>query len=368
MRRRVPIPRPLSSPLRARRLAATVLAAAVAVAPAWPAAPASAATSPPEPRPLIDDTEPRVTVALSPSELTVGDRVDAVLTVSAPEARLVGAPRFPDWATHWGSAEILEVSSPETLEPRAGVATFRQKLVLTAFRPGEVALPPQEVEVPFSRGSVRISTPAELGFEISPVLPPPAEEGPRDGVEDGVPTAEDEDATEPGRRPEEPLRSLPLTPAFWATAGLLGAACVALAFLLWGRIRTPEIRSEDLTPLVRLERDLEALPSHPSLVDAHARLSRALRRYLGRELAFPAAESTTTEIRRALAVRRVPEAVHRDADEVLTACDLVKFARRETRPEVLRQRVGTVRRLGRELDVHLHPPEPHPPSPEEGAP
>ena len=347
MRRRLPI----------RRLAATALALAL-VGAALLAAPAS----PEAPRPLIDDAEPRVTVALSPSELTVGDRIDAVLTVSAPESELAGPPRFPDWESHWGTAEILEVRPPETLEPRAGVAGFRQKLVLTAFRPGEVALPARGVEVPLARGTVRVATPAELTFEISPVLPPPAEQERDDppALEaGGSPT--DGETPDLELRPEEPPRGLPLTRAFWVATGALGAACFALGLLLWRQIRTPGTRPEDLTPLFRLQRDLDALADLPSVVDAHAGLSRALRHYLARELGFPAPESTTTEIRRTLAARRVPEAVHRDAGEVLAACDLVKFARRGSTTEVLRRRIGTVRRMGRRLDEHLHTPEPHSP-------
>jgi len=357
-----------------RRLALSLLAVAASVSP--PGVGALAARTP-DPRPLVDDAEPRVTVALSPSELTVGDRVDAVLTVSAPEAELAGPPRFPDWEVRWGSAEVLEVSPPETLEPQGGVAAFRQRLVLTAFRPGEVALPPREVEVPLAGGPVRVATPAELSFEISPVLPPPAEEGRGEGgVDDGATAPGDGDRPELEPRPENPLRTLPLTRAFWVAAGTLGAVCLALALLLWRQTGPPAPRPRELTPLARLERDLETLTGIPSPVEAHALLSRALRHYLGRELGFPAPESTTTEIRRELAARRLPQRIHLDTGEVLAACDLVKFARRETSPGGLRRRIGTVRRVSREMDVALHPPPhatPHRPTPrasgsEEGTP
>lgn len=326
-------------------------------------APGTLGAQTPDPAPLIDDAQPRVSVSLSPSELTVGDRVTAVLTVSAPETRLAGSPRFPDWDATWGTAEIVEVGPPETLEPRGGVATFRQRLVLTAFRPGEVELPPREVEVPLARGPVRIATAAALGFEISPVLPPSAAEDRGGGVERGVgPGIGTQTGEEPELEPrsEEPLRTLPVSRAFWLTAGTLGAACLVLGLLLRRRVRPSEAGAEDLGPLLRLERDLAGLPKTPSLVEAHALLSRALRLYLGRELGFPAPESTTAEIGRELAARRVPEGVHRDAAEVLAACDLVKFARRATTPGVLDRRIGTVRRMGRELEEYLHPPQ-HPP-------
>lgn len=344
-----------------RRLALSLLAVAASVSAPVPGALATVAARTPDPLLLVDDAEPRVTVALSRSELTVGDRVDAVLTVSAPEAELAGPPRFPDWELRWGLAEVLEVSPPETLEPQGGVASFRQRLVLTAFRPGEIALPPREVEVPLASGPVRVATPAELAFEISPVLPAPAEEGRGEGDDDRATAPGDGDRPELEPRPEDPLRSLPLTRAFWLASGTLGAACLALALLLWLQAGQPELRPEVLTPLVRLERDLAALPGIPSPVEAHALLSRALRRYLGRELGFPAPESTTTEVRRELAARRLPQGVPHDTGEVLGACDLVKFARREPSPGALSRQIGTVRRVSQELDVHLHPPPLRPP-------
>jgi hypothetical protein len=352
------------------RISVPRLALAVAISlPVLGLAAALGARTPETPL-LIDDAEPRVTVALSPSELTVGDRVDAVLTVSAPEKELAGPPRFPDWETHWGSAEILEVGPPETLVPRGGVASFRQKLVLAAFRPGEVPLPPQEVEVPLATGPVRVATAPELSFEISPVLPPREQEEGRgdDRSQNAVPgtvpgtvpeaTVDNGEGPELELRPEDPLRTLPLTRAFWVAAGALGAVCLALVLLLWRQVGPPVPRPEKLTARDRLERDLAAVPKAASLAEAHALLSRALRRYLGRQLGFPAPESTTTQIRRELTAHRLPAAAHRGAAEILAACDLVKFARRPSTRGVLDRRVEIVRRVGRELETHpLQPPE-----------
>ncbi|HJX26948.1 MAG TPA: hypothetical protein VJ885_03485, partial [Thermoanaerobaculia bacterium] len=95
-------------------------------------------------------TPPRVEVSLSPREGTVGDRIEAVLTLRADPAALAGAPRFPAWETTWGDAEILEKGEPQQIQEKAGSgpAVWRQRIVLTAFRPGPVNLPPVEVAVP----------------------------------------------------------------------------------------------------------------------------------------------------------------------------------------------------------------------------
>lgn len=304
-----------------------------------------------DPTLLIDDLTPRVTVAFSPTELTVGDRVTAVLTVTAPEGLLAGEPRFPDWNATWGAAEILQVDAPEALDPRGGVAAFRQRLVLASFRPGDVPLPPREIELGESANPARLTTPADLALHIVPVLPEPAEES-RDP---GAPEPE----IEP--RPEEPPQVLPLSRSFWWAMGTAAAGCLALALLLWKRARLPAVqRPETLSPLARLERDLTALPAVPSAVEGHALLSKALRRYLGGQLGFPAPESTTTEIRRRLNARQVPDTVHRGTGEVLSACDLVKFARRATSADGLERHTRTARQVGRELESHLHPPRPEP--------
>jgi len=312
---------------------------------------AASAASPADTALRIDDAEPRVTVALSPAKLTVGDRVTAVVTLTAPRALLTGEPRFPYWEQTWGRAEVLEVNAPESLSPRGGVATFRQRLVLAAFRPGEVRLPPRDIGVPLASGTVTATTPEDLSFRIAPVLPPSAQEG----------TAEGEDVTvEPDlrRRAEEPPRPLPLTARFWWASGVTACACLALAFLLWARLRTSAAAPEaTLGPLERFERELEAVSASPSSLEGHARLSRALRRYLGRRLGFPAPESTTTEIRRDLEARRIPEQLIRGTAEVLGACDLVKFARRTSTAGGLDRHVQTAHRVGRELERHLRPPD-----------
>jgi len=339
------------------RAPAVLPIALLAALPILPLAPSPATAQEPEPRRQtgsIDDAQPRVTVALSPTELTVGDRVTAVLTVTAPEGLLTGIPRFPEWEATWGRAEILAVGEPETLEPRGGVATFRQRLVLAAFRPGEVVLPPQEVELPQSQGSTRLTTPDDLVLRITPVLPPPTPEG-------GDPLVEGAEPEELEPKPEAPPHELPLTRAFWWAVGTTACICGLLALLLWSRTRGPQRRLETLTPLAQLERELQGLPAAGSLVDTHAALSRALRRYLGHRLGFPASESTTSEIRREVGTRSLPETVRDGSSEVLIACDLVKFARRHTTAADLRRHTATTRRVGHDLERSLRPPE------EEGA-
>jgi hypothetical protein len=222
---------------------------------------------------------------------------------------------------------------------RDGIATWQQRLVLRAFRPGSVPLPPVAVEIPLRTGTVRTQTPAGLALAIRSVIPP-REQNP-------IP------------KPPAAMRPLPLGSRFWWTLGSLTALCLIALWLVRRQRRmavagAPEIPA--LPPFEELAVELDRLAAEPSMLALHTRLSLAMRRYLGRRLPFPAVESTTAEIQRQLLSRRVP--VARQTVELLRACDLVKFARQEVDESRSRALVTTARGLAQELDSHLAPREP----------
>ena len=286
---------------------------------------------------------PRLEVALTPREITVGDRVEAVLSLDAGTGPLAGAPRFPAWRETWGDAEVLEVEAPEPVGD--GERAWRQRLVITAFAPGETELPPVAVAVPGAEGTVEARTPQGLALTVRSVLPQ------RDDQEG-------EDA-EPQPKPEAPPVPLPLGAPFWWTTAGLSAACLALGLLLVRkRAAVAAAAGPPLDPLPELVRELDRAAAEESAVKAHTRLSLALRRYLGRTLAFRAAESTTSEIHRRLLAHRLPAPLVRRAVELLRGCDLVKFARQEMGPERIAERVAAARAVGEEVERHVHPPEP----------
>jgi hypothetical protein len=280
-------------------------------------------------------------VTLAPETITVGDRVEALLVLSAGEEELAGEARFPVWDERWGAAEILEVGPVESSEASRSAAgrrvALRQRLVLTAFRPGELELPPQRVALPGPDGTAELWTPAGLVLRVDSVLPA------------GAKTA----ALEP--RAPAPPRPLPLGGAFWLTlaAGSLLAAAVALAARRRGTAAVaPERR---LGPAEELARALERAERAGAPEEAHVLLSLALRRYLGRAFGFPAAESTTAEIRRELRGRRAPAPAAARTDELLRACDRVKFAREPVERSTLEARIAAAREIAEWLEAHLAP-------------
>lgn len=305
-----------------------------------------------------------LSVALSPRTPTVGDRVTALFTLTAPAAAVTGEPRFPDWQGAWGAAEVVSFTEPERLTERDGIATWRQRVELTAFRPGTVALPPVEVTVPTrTEGDLALPSPAGLGFAIASVLPDPTDPDSPLGAE-GEEGEEARSALEP--RPPEAPRTLPWGRLFWILAGVLAAVTAGLLWWLWKSRRPAPASAPDLGPLEELEVALAACATRATPVAAHAQLSTALRRYLGRRLGFSALESTTTEIRRRLHRAVLPAGGVEGVLTVLTACDGVKFDRRDparsgvapTGDASLGGRIDLARRSAQTLERHLRPPDP----------
>ncbi|HUP42383.1 MAG TPA: hypothetical protein VM599_04165 [Thermoanaerobaculia bacterium] len=321
----------MTSPSTAVRSVAAALSVTTALLLAAALSPAAAAAT--------------LEVTLAPETITVGDRVEALLVLTAGEEELAGEARFPVWGERWGAAEILEVGPIESTAPSAASRSaagrrvaLRQRLVLTAFRTGELELPPQRVALPGPDGTAELWTPAGLVLRVDSVLPAGAE------------TA----ALEP--RAPAPPRPLPLGRAFWLTLGagsLLAAAAVALA----ARRRAASAKAPEgrLGPAVELARALGSAERAGAPEEAHVLLSLALRRYLGRAFGFPAAESTTAEIRRELRGRRAPAPVAARTDELLRACDRVKFAREPVERSTLEARIAAAREIAERLEAHLAP-------------
>jgi hypothetical protein len=292
---------------------------------------------------------PRLTVELEPETATVGDRVHATLTLTVPGSETGEEPRFPAWGKSWGEAEILE-AGPVERSPNAPI--WRQRLVLAAFRTGEIALPARSV-LPPGAGGESLSTSESLTFTVESVLPD-----------------DDDEAIEPA--PPAPARALPAGERFWwtlAIGGLLAAVSLAAA---WARGRSPRspgtVEAGHLLPpyeelLERLGRlsspgAPDSAVSRATIERSHVELSHALRWYLGRSLGFPATESTTTEVRQGLRDRRAPEPVVAWTEEILRACDGVKFAREPAPASSLGERVRTTRELAGTLERHLRPAAP----------
>jgi hypothetical protein len=280
------------------------------------------------------------------------------LAVTASE--LAGEARFPTWGKTWGDAEIVGAGPVERSAGGAGETRLRQRVTLVAFRPGKVPLPAVDVVIPMAGGSRKLSTPAGLALQVASVIPG--------------------DPRQAKPKPPAAPRPLPWGRRFWWTFAGMSVAALALGFWVFARRRAAEIAAPALPPFEELERELARIAATlagPEGAGAPARiaaaLSSALRRYLGRELEFPALESTTTEIQRRLRAGQTPEGISRPGVDLLRRLDRIKFSRRETqspeRPEsaanvasgaIFSEAIAAARSVASGLDRHLRPSLPTP--------
>ena len=272
-----------------------------------------------------------VQVSLSPNQPTVGDRIAATITLQVDPGALAADPRFPTWKATWGEAEVVSAGRPEKVSD----TTWSQRLVLAAFRTGQVPLPPVQIAVPLRDRTVQVSTPAGLSLDMRSVLP--------------------KGEKNPQPKPERPPVPLPIGEAFWWTLGAMSLLCLILGALLLRKRKTAEEPETlpALAPFEELTTLLDRLASESSAVRMHTALSLAFRRYLARSLDFPAEERTTSEIHRLLLSGRLPAPMVRQAVELLRSCDLVKFARLEVDEDLSRQRIDTARRIAGEVEERL---------------
>jgi hypothetical protein len=310
-----------------------------AVAPTFATVPPGAGTPPAARNPPVAPAI-SVSVALPASALTVGERAEAVISLRAPAGQLAAEPRFPEWRDAWGDAEVRAHGPVRRFAGVDGTATFSQRLVLAAFRPGRVELPRLPIAVPLLAGTIQAWTPDRLALTVRSVLPA--------------------DGKDLHPRPPTPLRRLPLGTPFLVSLAALAAAAAAGLWLLWRRRQNRLAQAAPgaapaLPPYAELLKNLDRLEAEPSWLAMHTGLSQAFRRYLGRTFGFPAPESTTSEIQRRLVARGWPSPQVRTAVELLRACDLVKFARAEspaaTAGDRGRDRLATARRLAEECEA-----------------
>ena len=325
----------------------------------------------------------KVTVSLSPEQITVGGLVTAELTLVWMGRKPSEPARFPTWQETWGSAEVLEASEPVAFEDQSGRHIFKQILRLTSFEVGDVKLPKATIALPLGDETLELQSEGGTSFEVVSVLPdPPAEgdPGPADpraqpgqappGSQGGQALPGDQggegagQALEP-RPPAPPLELAHARRAFIVTASVLTGLVLLSLYLMLRRLAAQSPAEHlpfqrQIDPLTLLS-PLEELMSRLDRVDpdyvkpAHTGLSLALRRYLGRRLAFPAVESTTTEIQERLRPLMLPADMGMRTVQLLRDCDMVKFAGISVTEDTTRERVRLTRELGQRLEERFRP-------------
>ncbi len=249
----------------------------------------------------------------------IGDRVDLVVHVTAPLGATLSAPR----PVEQGEAYAFLAPGPASgsADPEGGV---RREIPLTVvpLQVGEVALPGVEVDWSLPDGRQGTSRSDGLTLSVRPTV---------EGAD-----AEPADIRGPAEMPVPASR-------LWLLAGVGALAAALLGAWLWRRRRRPAPAAlapapppdpfDGLSPADWALRELQRLVDGDLLgregsLAYHVRLAEILRWFLQGEHGLDALERTSTEILAAAeeSLRPLP-ATRARLRQILSACDLVKFAR-----------------------------------------
>ncbi len=280
--------------------------------------------------------EPRARLEVTPREATVGDPLEATLTVELPTGTRL---ERRDLGPELGRFHVLAGMWEGPREgPELDVWVWRGRIA--AYETGALEVPPIELGVVSRAGSSTLRT-ESVPVSIRSVLSPEAE-------------------AEPKLADLKPPVSLPpdytaLRRALLVLAGLLGAA----GLLWWGGRRLagrlaavpPELDPFRRLPphewaYAELKRLLEGRRSGSGDVAAlFEGLSHVIKMYLGARFRVRLLERTTAEVAPALQQAGVGEPHLGEVRRLLELCDRVKFARERPADSDCREAIETAYRV-----------------------
>jgi hypothetical protein len=282
--------------------------------------------------------EGSVELRVEPRDATVGDRLEATLTVdlpagAVPELREIG-PRVGPFSVISGTW-----SGPqETGEERR----WTWQGLLSAYRTGRLQVPPIAIRVERDGQTEELQSEG-IEIEMRSVL---GDELP------GAEMAEIADLKPPASLPAD-YRPL------WAGLGLLVLLLTGAALVWWlqrryaarlAAAKIPEDPFHRIPPHEWIYRELQQLLEQrleeQGRVDVfYGELSRILKLYLGGRYRVDLMERTTEELAPMLRQAGAPEKGILAVVEILARCDLVKFAGERPGPEHARETVEQAYRL-----------------------
>lgn len=258
---------------------------------------------------------------------TVGDRIPLRLRATYPAGMEVTLPELPQV---WGRFEVREQALLEPIANADGSVTAVREANVTLWAPGDYQTPPLTVRYRDADGQLREVLAPPLTITVVSVL----------------------GAGETEKRDLKPQISLPRSPLWpWLLGGLSLAAVLGVAgWLLLARLRrytTPlpattvpldtrppeEIAYEELDRIAALD-----LPAQGELKRHYTLVADCMRTYVEGRYRIPALDRTTEELVMAFRRARVERDHATILRELLSATDLVKFAK--ARPAINQARAA----------------------------
>ncbi len=273
---------------------------------------------------------------LDRTTVTVGDRIALSVLVDTEPGYVLSDPTI---AHQIGEFEVVQTQAIQR-STRGSQVRFIYRYVVTAWRVGDLTLPPIEIAYAGPSGGSGVAHTAEVAVKVTSVV------------------AAGEDATD--IKPLKPQLGLP--DAIWARVGRLAlgiAAAVAfaglVALVLWliFRRRGALGARDHLTPVQRVIRELDELvelrlPEQGRTAEHYARLTACLRRYAVDRFGVEPGR-TSREVREALERAGLERTQAGAIYEILREGDEVRF--RGTTPypahalNAVRAALEVVRRL-----------------------
>lgn len=262
-----------------------------------------------------------VSLEVDHASISIADRLNLKVEVTADEAYEVELPRFGDKLQQFGIVDY-ETSEPKLVDEKR--KRLGRSYVLEPFLSGDYKIPPMTVRF-WKEGEEdnphEVET-EEITVSVTSLLP------------DDVEGLTIHDVTGPV--------DLPRSKGPWAVAAVAGALAAVIAvagFVLWRRRRTPaaiaaripahEIAFRELQKLID-----EDLPGKGQIKLFYQLLTDILRRYIENRFGLHAPEDTTEEFLDELRGNDTLNSRYRSLLEgFLKHCDLVKFAEHQPRTD-----------------------------------
>jgi hypothetical protein len=270
----------------------------------------------------------RLALRIERTRLRIDDPLIIDLSAEAPLGTTV---QLPELANDPGQ---LRVASQEKMAPQTigdDRQIWQQRSVLHLENVGEVDLPTLSLRyrLPAAESDQYLSI-EPVGILVTSVLPSGADQQ----------TVRDISAPLALAEPRWPIIGLIVG------AGTLSAVAVGAA--LWHRRKRRSEggveRASCLDLLGELDRLLASARSRTDMVDLHTRLADLLRQHVSTTYGMDAARRTTEEVLLALRSRASPTAdAYGQLGSVLSACDLVKFARHQPPPATAQETLTLAR-------------------------
>jgi hypothetical protein len=282
-----------------------------------------------------DEGQPRASLAIEPAVATVGDRVQATLTVDLPPAMTLDSRTI---GPALGEFSVFSGEWKEPLETEQGIRHVWTGTI-SAFETGEFEIPEIRLGLTGPEGALSVSS-NSVPIEIVSVLESEDPAGEEVDLADLKPPA----SVDPNFRP--------LTIALI----ILGALLLVAVVLWWlhrryaarlAAVAPPDDPFHRMPPHEWVYEELRQLlerriPEQGQVDLFYSELSRILKRYLGGRYRLDLMEHTTDEIAPLLDQVGTGERPLAGVARVLGECDRVKFARDRPASEAWRAVVEAV--------------------------